>query len=121
LRYRKLSPTGDYVFGNSLNDFYINVPAAPAQAVKTRLLLWQGEWFLDLTVGTPYPSGVLGKHTQAQADTVIQDVTLNTLAVTDITTFNSQVDSDTRGYSASIKIDTLYGPSQVDLTNFINF
>lgn len=121
MRYRKLSPTGDYVFGNSLNDFYINVPQAPAQAVKTRLLLWQGEWFLDSSVGTPYPSGVLGKHTQAQADTVIQDVTVNTQAVVDITTFNSQIDPDTRGYSVVQKIDTLYGPTQVQLTNFINF
>lgn len=121
MKYRKLSPTGDYTFGNNLNDFYIDVPAAPGQAVKTRLLLWQGEWFLDTSIGTPYPTGVLGKHSQAQADTVIQDVAVNTQGITDISVFNSQIDPNTRAYSAVITVDTLYGPTQVQISNFINF
>ena len=121
MKYRMLSPTGDFMFGQSLQNFYIDVPAAPAQAVQTRLLLWQGEYWLDTNEGTPYPEGVIGKHSQSEADTVVQDRTLGAQGVTDISTFQSQVDPDTRGYSVSLEIDTVYGPTQVQLANLTNF
>lgn len=121
MKYRKLSPSGDFVFGQSLQNFYINVPAAPAQAAQTRLQLWQGEWFLDSDVGTPYPEGVLGKHSQAEADLVVQDQVLNTEGVTDIATFSSQLDPVTRLYSVTMTIDTVYGEQPVQIQNSTNF
>lgn len=121
MRYRKLSPTGDYTWGNNALDFYIDVPEAVAQAVKTRLLLWFGEWFLDIEEGTPYMQGVIGKHSQATADSTIQSRIAGTESLTGIPSFTSTIDSDTREYSASATIDTLYGPTQVTLENYINY
>ena len=43
MRYRKLDEDGDYSFGRGAADFWVNVPDAPAQAVRTRLALWQGQ------------------------------------------------------------------------------
>lgn len=121
MRYRKLSPMGDYTFGNGLQDFYIDVPAAPGQAVKTRLLLWLGEWFLDNTVGTPYLEGILGKHSQTMADTTVQDRTLGTQGVTAISSFQSTIDPVDRSYSVQMTIDTQYGTTPVQVQNFVNF
>ena len=98
MRYRKLSPTGDYTFGNGLSDFWINVPDAPAQAVKTRLLLWLGEWFLDTTEGTPYLEGIIGKHSQATADSTIQARVSGTQGIVDIQNYNSVLNPDERNY-----------------------
>jgi hypothetical protein len=116
VRYRQLSPSGDYVFGGGLKNFYINVPAAVGQAVETRLLLFQGDWFLDAQEGTPYISGVLGKFPQSQADTIVRDRTLNTQGILDITTFQSSIDADNRAYSVDEVIDTIYGETLVEVT-----
>lgn len=86
-----------------------------AQAVETRLLLFQGDWFLDAEEGTPYISGVLGNYTQNQADSIIRDRTLNTQGLSDITEFTSAIDPDSRGYSVQETIDTIYGEAEVQV------
>lgn len=121
MRYRKLSPTGDYVFGNGQKDFYRDVPEAVGQAVKTRLLLWLGEWFLDTTEGTPYMQGVLGKHSQDLANATIQDRAINTQGMVDIKNYQSNVNQEARAMTVQFNIDTIYGPSQVDMANYINY
>lgn len=121
MRYRKLSPTGDYTFGNGQLDFYRDVPEAVGQACKTRLLLWLGEWFLDIAEGTPFMQGILGKHSQDQASTTIQDRVSGTQGLVDITNFVSEVDPDIRSYSAEFNIDTIYGPTAVEIANYVNY
>lgn len=122
LRYRKLSPTGDYSFGGGQADFYINVPAAVAQAVQTRLLLWLGEWYLNTSDGTPYLESILGKHSQQTADTVIQDQILNTQGMINISEYSSELDPDTRSMTVTnCTINTIYGTTPVDLSNNVNF
>lgn len=37
---------GDMVWGHGDRDMLVDSPTAVAQAVLTRLKLWQGEWFL---------------------------------------------------------------------------
>ena len=117
MRYRKLSPLNDYTFGNGLLDFYNNVPDAVGQAVETGLLLWLGEWYLDTSQGTPYIQGVLGKHSQAQADATIQNQVVNVTGVTDISSYASQFNNQKRTFSAQISVDTIYGPTSVDIVN----
>lgn len=118
MRYRKLSPLGDYTFGNGLLDFWINVPAAVGQAVETGLLLWQGEWFLDTTVGMPWVEGVLGKNSQASGDATIQNQVINTQGVTDISSYQSTRNDVTRSLDVQMTIDTIYGPTQVQIDNY---
>jgi len=121
MRYRKLSPSGDYTFGNGQLDFYKDVPEAPAQAVQTRLNLWVGEWFLDTEEGTAYMQGVLGKYSQKSADVTIQQRVLGTQGVNDLSNFESTLDPDSRKYPATMDLDTIYGPTEVDIENYINY
>lgn len=114
--YRKLTPTGDYTFGQQSNNFYANVPAAVAQAVKTRLSLSQGEWFLDTTIGTPYKTKVLGKGTTGMYAQAIRQVILNTQGLTGLTYFSSSVDPITRAASVSGTINTQYGATPIQVT-----
>jgi hypothetical protein len=121
MRYRKLTGDNDYTFGNGQQDFWRDVPEAVGQACKTRLLLWLGEWFLDIQDGTPYMQGILGKHSLEQANVTIQDRALGTQGLTDVTNFQSVVDPDTRGLDAQFDIDTIYGPTQVQVENYANY
>lgn len=119
MRYRKLSPTGDYVFGNSQADFYRDVPAAVGQACETRLKLWLGEWFLDTDEGTPYMEGVLGKHSKEQADQVIQTRVLGTQNLTNFKNYQSTIDG--RNLSVKFDINTAFGPTEIQIQNYVNF
>lgn len=121
MRYRKLSADGDYTFGNGQLDFYRDVPEAVGQAVMTRLLLWLGEWFLNIEDGTPYMQGVLGHHSKLSADNTIQQRALGTQGLTDLSDYETVLDADTRGLSGGFKIDTIYGPTSVQIQNYANY
>ena len=121
MKVRILSPSGDYTFGQSQLNFYSNVPAAPAQVAKTSLELWQGEWYLDLSEGTPYLTGVLGKHSQTMADAVIKNQVLNAQGITGVSNFQSSIDTKTRQYSVQMTVSTIYGPTPLQLSNYVNF
>lgn len=115
MRYRALSADGDYSFGQSEANFLINSPAAVAQSVKTRLLLFTGEWFLDKTEGMPWAEKILGTGTRAFYDRAIQERTLATEGVTSIDEYSSELDPATRHLSVSMTISTAYGTIDVDL------
>ncbi len=121
MRYRKLTSDNDYTFGNGQLDFYRDVPEAVAQSVMTRLLLWLGEWFLDINEGTPYMQGILGKYSKSTADVTIQDRVLTTPKVVDIQNYESIKDPENRSLSVQFDLDTIYGPSKVQVSNYANY
>lgn len=120
MRYRKLSPLGDYTFGAGLKNFYIDVPAAVGQACLTRLKLWLGEWSFDTTQGTTYLDGILGKHTKENADQVIQARIIGTQNLTNIQNYESILDTTKRSLSVKVTINTDFGPTAVTLQNYVN-
>lgn len=107
MRYRAHSPDGDYVFVGQ-SPFLIDTPAAVAQAIKTRLRLAAGEWFLDDREGFDL-SQVLGNNTQATRDLEVKRVILGTDGVTALVSYFSQVDSQRR-FTVEARVDTAYGP-----------
>lgn len=115
MKYRKLTATGDYSFGHRAADFYVDSPDAVAQAVQTRLLLIQGEWFLDTTAGTPYFTRILGTGTQRTCDQAIQDVIIGTEGVLRIDAYSSDVNPVTRALTAAATITTVYGQATVTI------
>jgi|GEM_PF-256017 len=109
--YRKLDENGDYTFGRR-NAFYSDIEAV-AQAVKTRLLHFKGEWWENIYDGTPFFQEVAGQFfpaadNAAQVDLIFSERILGTQGVTEITAFDSQINPQTREYSASITIMTIY-------------
>ncbi len=60
MKYRKLDENGDYAFGNNSYD-YIEKDEAIAQAIKTKLYLFYGEWWEDISLGLPMFQSILGQ------------------------------------------------------------
>lgn len=113
MRYRAQSASGDYTFGQGAANFFVNVPDAVAQAVKTRLLLMTGEWFLDVTEGTPYSTDILGTGTAPLYDAAIQLRIKGTEGVTALVSYSSTlVDRQLR---VQATIDTLYGQAELSV------
>lgn len=113
MRYRKLDADGDYTFGNQQADFYKDNPEAVAQAVMTRLRLNKGEWFIDTEDGTPWNSEVLGERTVATRDAAIKKRILGTPGVVQIDSYNSTFNAETRRFSVTATITTVYGQTTI--------
>lgn len=104
---------GDYPFGNGAANLHRDTPDCVAQAVVTRLRLLAGEWFLDLAEGTPYVQGVWGRHTQDSYDLVLRARILDTQGVTEILSYDSALDPNTRQLTVRVEINTQYGPTKI--------
>lgn len=111
MRYRALSPTGDYVFGRGPGEFLANTPETVLQSIQTRLGLWTGEWFLDQEEGTPYREKVIGKYTGSVYDDAIKERILGTTGVRQILDYASIVQD--RALYVAAKIETIYGVTQL--------
>jgi hypothetical protein len=109
IRVRAQDANGDYTFGRSLGNFLVDSSAAVAQLVQTRLLLWQGEWFLDATAFTPWLQQILGKGTTAVYDLLIQQVILGTPGVTAILAYSSSLDRNARALTVTVTVQTQFG------------
>jgi hypothetical protein len=109
--YRKLDENGDYTFGRR-DGFYSGVEAV-AQAVKTRLLHFRGEWWENIRDGTPFFQEVAGQffassNAARRVDLIFSRRINGTIGVVEITAFDSRIDPQTRIYSASITVRTIY-------------
>lgn len=113
MRYRKLSPTGDMVFGHGLGDFFINSPNGVAQAVKTRLNMYVGDWYLNTLDGTPWNTKILGKYTGSIRDPALRARILGTTGLLSITSYDSQFSNTTRRFGVNVGINTIYGEALV--------
>lgn len=118
MRYRKLSSDGDYVFGSGKNDFLVNSPEAVAQAILTRLKLWLGEWFADISDGTGWNQSIVGKQSKNLYELTLHQRVLETPGVKDIVDFQSALDPDTRSLTVSMTVNTIFGEASLngDLT-----
>jgi hypothetical protein len=117
MKYRKLDQNNDMTFGNQRADFYIDTAEGVAQAVMTRLKLWVGEWFLDVSEGTAYQQAVLGTGTRETIEPAIRTRLLDTQGVESIDRFLVKINPTTRVVSIEATISTIYG--QVTVTGGI--
>ena len=113
MRYRKQDENGDYTFGRSLNDFHVDNADAVAQAIDTRLKLWVGEWFADVSDGTGWTQAILGKHSQNLYELTLRQRVLETKGVLSIDNFQSYLEPKTRKLTVEMLVNTIYG--QTDL------
>jgi hypothetical protein len=111
MRYRRLDDTGDMTFGRGQGNLWINQPEGVAQWVMSRLRLNYGEWFADLTDGTPWAAQVLGERTQATRDAVVRSRVFQTGGVVSVTGYNSILDPNTREWGAAMTVLTSFGPA----------
>jgi hypothetical protein len=108
MKVRQLDSNNDYQIGLFLKD----TPETVAQAVISRLSLWQGEWFLDTTEGTPYLQSIVGFSTNYDID--IQERILNTKGVRGLLNYTSEITN--RVLNVTFTLDTIYGISSQQST-----
>lgn len=113
MRYRREDDDGDYTFGHGDDTWLINSPEAVAQAVRTRFLLWYGQWFLDTKEGTPWIQSILGKQRPETYTLAIRKRILETRGVKAITAFDTVLNTSSRRVIFTATIDTLYGTTTV--------
>lgn len=106
--------SGDMLFGSGQADFYRDSPEAVAQLILTRLRLWTGEWFLDLTEGTPYAGAILGAGKRQTIEPAIRSRILDTPGVQAIEDFSLVVDPDGRRATVAATVSTVYGQAQLE-------
>lgn len=120
MRCRRLDSNHDFCFGRGFGDYLedqVSSPDAIAQAIKTKLLLFLGEWWKDLRDGLPLWQKILGSRVKNKAilDKIlidrIQGLKLpdNRYAITAVKEITSEFDSETREYSFSCRVDTVFG------------
>lgn len=112
MRYRKLDASGDY----TLNTFLVDTPEAVGQAIKTRLALITGEFWLNTNEGTPWRTQVLGKYTQGSYDAVLKSRILKTQGVLSIDAYESALNRDTRALTVTATVTTIYGKTTIEAT-----
>lgn len=108
-----MTSVGDMSFGQGVGDFYVNRPEAAAQVVGTRLNLFQGDWFLDLTQGTPWRTKVLGRFTADTRDAILLARIASSPGVSEVTSYASQLARQPREFSVQATVRTVYGDANV--------
>lgn len=89
-----------------------------AQTVKTRLRLFLGEYFRDITDGTPWYESILGKEgTLSSKEATIKNRIIRTDGVTGLAEFTTGFDINTRVYTVKAVILTIHGQAEVNVTN----
>lgn len=83
---------------------------AVAQHVRQRLLTFHGEWFLDTEAGVEWLNDLLGsRYNPELANSLTKEEILDTDGVTDISTFSTSFDRETRGVEIkNIEVETIY-------------
>ena len=109
---RQLSATGDPLYGQGQAN-YISDLAAVTQIVKTRLLLFQGEWWAATNDGLPLFQGILGQsasqRNQQQIELLITERILGTPYVISVSDVTISFNQTTRAYSYYAVVNTQFG------------
>lgn len=110
MKNRKLTSSGDYSFGAGAND-YIDGDEAIGQAIKTKILLFYGEWWEDTGNGIPMFQSFLGQTNPETIKTSLADIiekrVLEVDGVRSVKTVDVQLNKNTRTMSFEIEVVTV--------------
>lgn len=112
MKYRIMDTMGDYQFGHNTQDITYGVYAV-ASAIKTRLMLFQNEWWEDLENGLPMFQQIIGNTGTMEhidlVDSLIKKRITDTENVTSISDYTSSFNREARSYSFQCNVQTPFG------------
>ncbi len=110
---RRLDPeTGDIV---TAGEQFITGREEVAQCVQTRLALFLGEYFRDITDGTPWFQEILGKFASIDnVENILRRRIAETPGVVRLISFSNTFDPVTRKFSVSAGILTADGLAEIE-------
>lgn len=107
MRVRRLNDEGDLM---TRGQMFIYERDAIAQTAKTRLKLFLGEYFRDITDGTPWFQKILGKYENLNAvEAILRRRISRTQGIIRIITFDLDFDLDTRELKVHSEVLTEFG------------
>jgi hypothetical protein len=111
----KLGTDNDLVVTTDLA--FVNGVAAVAQACRIAVQIFAGEWFLDLDIGIPYWTRLLGVKPAIaiEAAKILYRAELASIdGVIDVTRLDVVYDRETRGLEITWQVMTAFGETPVD-------
>ncbi len=104
---RKLDDNGDIVTRGVM---FITGQEEIEQTIRTRLRLFLGEYFRDVTDGTPWFESILGKGTsQSAREATLRNRIARSPGVIRLTSFSTDYDINTRKLTVSVSVLTNFG------------
>lgn len=115
---RNLGPNRDPLYGGGFNNFLYDLDAV-AQLIQTRLLLFEGEWWQDLTDGLPLFQSILGVagagKNSAAVSQLIQKRILGTPFVESLSDVQTSYQPTQRTFVFQCFVQTTFGTLQVNI------
>lgn len=109
--FRQITSDGDWTFGTGISG-YARDENAIGLNIRTRLLSWKGNCFFALNDFVDWLSR-LDKGQEANLNQELQNVILQSFGVVGINSFEGSLDRQTRLYSVTFDISTIFSPSFV--------
>jgi hypothetical protein len=106
MKYRRLTDDGDYTFGFG-NNCFLSGTDAVAQAIETKLKMFKGDYWEDLSEGLPFFDQIAGNSDKNAIDSLIESRILAVPGVSSISSITSSMAN--RKYMATITVVTTYG------------
>lgn len=113
MRYRSLNADGDMTAGQGGNNF-LEGRGAVAQAIKTHVMLFLGEWWENADDGLPFFERIArayGNEALQRADLELRSRVASTTGVTKITSWSSELNN--RKFTVECTVETPYGEVEV--------
>ena len=109
MRYRKLDANADYSFGHGRADFWQDVPDAVAQLVVTRFAHVAGRMVARYRRRHALQNRGARQIHSGTRDPVLRFRALDTPGVTELVSYSSDLNRETRFFGVVMTIDTVYG------------
>lgn len=104
---RKLDENGDIATSGQM---FLMGAYEIEQTIRTRLRLFLGEYFRDITDGTPWFEQILGKGTSLDArEAALRNRIARSPGVVRLTSFKTDFNINTRTYTVTCSVMTSYG------------
>lgn len=114
---RKIQSDGDIATSGTQ---FLTGQKEVAQTIKNRLRLFLGEYFRDITDGTPWFQDILGKgKNELVREAILKRRVLQTEGVLSLFEFSADFDIQSRKYTVSMGVKTLYGDELITITDVI--
>ena len=92
----------------------INGLEALRQKIDQRLALFKGTWILNINAGVPYLQDIIKKPVDpGLAASILNNEILKESEVLKINDVSVSLDAETRKFSYSASLQTIYGPTEV--------
>ncbi len=115
MQVRRLDESGDLITRGKM---FLTEREAISQTIVTRLKLFLGEYFRDVTDGTPWFQQILGKFENLNAvEAILRNRIARTQGVVRLLAFSMDYDLDSRALSVQTQVLTVYGEADVQFTN----